>query len=101
MPDGGGHKAQYYLHILSSALILRTPELGVLLGLYSLFKETFMKKTPLIIAAVASSFAALTPVAVLASTDDTTTSAQPQVEVKDSSIKSSIQAKFATETYNG
>ena len=60
-----------------------------------------MKKTPLIIAAIATSVAVLSPIAVLASNDDTTTTAQPQVEVKDSSIKSSIQAKFATETYNG
>jgi hyperosmotically inducible periplasmic protein len=65
------------------------------------FKETQMKKTPLLIAAVASSFTALIPFAVLGSTDADTVNAQPQVEIKDSSIKSSIQAKFATESYDG
>jgi len=59
-----------------------------------------MKQTHLLISAMAVSFAALAPPAVLASPDVDTTTA-PQVEVKDSSIKSSIQAKFATESYDG
>jgi hyperosmotically inducible periplasmic protein len=60
-----------------------------------------MKKTPVFIAAMACSFTTLAPLAVLASTDVDATTAQPQVENKDSSIKSSIKAQFATETHNG
>lgn len=60
-----------------------------------------MKKTPLLIAAVACSFTTLAPMAVLASPDADSVNAQPQSETKDSSIKSSIKAQFATEKYNG
>lgn len=64
-----------------------------------------MNKIPVLIAAVACSFATVTPLAVLASPDaDTvnadTSSTQPPVEIKDSSIKSSIKAKFAADPYN-
>ena len=64
-----------------------------------------MKKTPLLIAAVACSFATLAPVAALASPDADTVNAdaastQPPVVIKDSSIKSSIKAKFASDSYN-
>jgi hyperosmotically inducible periplasmic protein len=61
-------------------------------------------KTPLLIA-VACSFATLAPLAVRASPDADTVNAdtvntQPPVEIKDSSIKSSIKAKFASDPYN-
>lgn len=59
-----------------------------------------MNKTHVLIAAVACSFSALAPLAVLASADTDAVNAQPAVEVKDSSIKSSIQAQFA-DTSNG
>jgi hyperosmotically inducible protein len=65
------------------------------------FKETIMKKTPLLIAAVACSFATLAPLAVLASPDADTVNTQPQVVIKDSSIKSSIKAQFASDSYKG
>jgi hypothetical protein len=69
------------------------------------FKETLMKKTPLLIAAVACSFATLTPVTVLASPDAAAVNAdaantQAPVVIKDSSIKSSIKAKYAADSYN-
>jgi osmotically-inducible protein OsmY len=60
-----------------------------------------MKKTPLLIAAVACSFTTLVPLAVLASSDPDTANAQPQVETNDASIKSSIKAQFVGETTNG
>jgi osmotically-inducible protein OsmY len=60
-----------------------------------------MKKTPLLIAAVACSFTTLAPLAVLASPDVDSATAQPQVETRDSSIKSSIKAQYAAETNNG
>ena len=60
-----------------------------------------MKKTPLLIAAVACSLTALAPLPVLASPDVDAANALPQVESKDSSIKSSIKAQFAAETNNG
>ena len=60
-----------------------------------------MKKTPLLIAAVACSFTTLAPLAVLASPDADTVNAQPQLKTSDSSIKSSIQAQFAGDTSNG
>ena len=69
-------------------------------------KETLiMKKTPVLIAAVACSIATLAPLAAIASPDaDTvnadTTNAQPPVVIKDSSIKSSIKAKFASDPYD-
>ena len=64
-----------------------------------------MKKTPLLIAAVACSFATLTPVTVLASPDADAVNAdaantQAPVVIKDSSIKSSIKAKYAADSYN-
>ena len=60
-----------------------------------------MKKTPLLLAAVACSFTALAPSPVRASSDADTVNAQPQAETNDSSIKSSIKAQFAGETTNG
>jgi osmotically-inducible protein OsmY len=60
-----------------------------------------MKKTPLLIVAVACSLTMLAPLAVLASPHVDAANAQPQVETKDSSIKSSIKAQFAAETNNG
>jgi osmotically-inducible protein OsmY len=60
-----------------------------------------MKKKPLLIAAVSFSFTTLAPLAVFASPDADTVNTQPQGEIKDSSIKSSIKAQFATEQYNG
>jgi hyperosmotically inducible periplasmic protein len=64
-----------------------------------------MKKTPLLIAGLACSVAMLAPVAALATPDADTASAdtastQAPVVVKDSSIKSSIKAKFAADSYN-
>ena len=59
-----------------------------------------MKKTPLLIAAVASSLATLAPLTVLASADADTANTQAPVVIKDSSIKSSIKAKFAADSYN-
>ena len=60
-----------------------------------------MKKTALLIAAVACSVATLAPLSALASPDPDTVSAQPPVETKDASIKSSIKAQYAADTYNG
>ena len=59
-----------------------------------------MKKTPLLIAAVACSFTTLAPLAVLASPDADTVNTQAPVVIKDSSIKSSIKARFASDSYN-
>jgi hyperosmotically inducible periplasmic protein len=61
-----------------------------------------MKKTPLLIAAVTCSLATLAPFAVLAAPDADTvnTQAQAPVVIKDSSIKSSIKAQFASDSYN-
>ncbi len=56
-----------------------------------------MKKTPLLIAAMACSFATVAPLAVLASPDPDTVSTQPPVVISDSSIKSSIKAQFASD----
>jgi hypothetical protein len=68
-------------------------------------EEALMTKTPLIITAVACSVAMLAPVAGLASPDADTvnadaTSTQAPVVIKDSSIKSSIKAKFAADSYD-
>jgi osmotically-inducible protein OsmY len=60
-----------------------------------------MKKTHLLIAAAACSLTTLAPLAVLASPNADTVNAQPQVETKDTSIKSAIRAQFATEKHNG
>ena len=62
-------------------------------------------RKPLVIAAVACSVAMLAPLAALASPDADTVAAdtantQPPVVIKDSSIKSSIKAKFAADSYN-
>lgn len=64
-----------------------------------------MKKTPLLIAATACWLATLMPWAVLASPDADTVNAdsvnaQAPVTIKDSSIKSSIKAKFAGDSYD-
>jgi hyperosmotically inducible protein len=64
-----------------------------------------MKKTPLLIAAAAYSLATLMSGAVLARADADTVNAdtantQAPVVIKDSSIKSSIKAKFASDPYN-
>ena len=64
-----------------------------------------MKKTPLLVAAAACSLATLMPWVALASPDADTVSAdtgntQAPVVNKDSSIKSSIKAKFAADSYN-
>src|SRR3977135_119335 len=61
-------------------------------------------KTPLLIA-VACSFATRAPLAVRAGPNSDTVNAdtvntQPPVVIKDSSIKSSIKAKFASDPYN-
>jgi osmotically-inducible protein OsmY len=60
-----------------------------------------MKKTPLLVAAVACSLATLGPAVVLASSDADTVTGQPQVETKNSSIKSSIKAQYVAEEKNG
>jgi len=60
-----------------------------------------MKKTTLFIAAVACSFATLAPSVVLASADSDTVGTQAPVVIKDSSIKSSIKAQYASDTYKG
>ena len=60
-------------------------------------KDTLMKKTPVLIAAVACSFATLAPLVVHADTAN----AQSPVVIKDSSIKSSIKAQFASDSYKG
>lgn len=64
-----------------------------------------MKKTPLLVVAVACSLAPLAPLPVFASADADTPNAdtantQAPVVIKDSSIKSSIKAKFSSDTYN-
>lgn len=60
-----------------------------------------MQKTPLLIAAVACSFAALAPFTVLAATTPDAVNSQPPVVVKDSSIKSSIKAQLASDAFKG
>jgi osmotically-inducible protein OsmY len=60
-----------------------------------------MKKTPLFIAAAACAFAILAPLAVIASGAPDTASSQAPVVVKDSSIKSSIKAQYASDTFKG
>jgi osmotically-inducible protein OsmY len=60
-----------------------------------------MKKTPLLIAAVACSVTTLAPLAVCAATDPDSVNTQSQAQVSDSSIKASIQAQFAGEENNG
>jgi osmotically-inducible protein OsmY len=59
-----------------------------------------MKKIPLPIA-VACSFVTLAPLAALAGPDSDTVNGQPQVETKDSSIKSSIKAQFDAQENSG
>jgi osmotically-inducible protein OsmY len=60
-----------------------------------------MKKKPLLIAAMACSFTTLVPLSVLANPDTDAVNTQPQGDIKDSSIKATIKAQFATEQYNG
>src|SRR5579862_4730553 len=60
-----------------------------------------MKKTVLLVAAVACSLPALAPSVVFASADPDTVSGQTQVKTTDSSIKSAIKAQFAAEKNNG
>jgi hyperosmotically inducible periplasmic protein len=60
-----------------------------------------MKKTPLLIAAVACSLATLTPITVLASPAPDAVNVQPPVVVKDSSIKSSVKAQLAADAFKG
>ena len=60
-----------------------------------------MKKTPLLIAALACSIATLAPLVVLASPATDAGTMQPPVVIKDSSIKSSIKAQFAADSYKG
>ena len=60
-----------------------------------------MKKTPLLIAAVACSFATVAPLAVFGSPADDAVTTQAPVVVKDSSIKSSIKAQFAANSTSG
>jgi hypothetical protein len=74
------------------------------LGGHSLFpqlKDTLMKKTPLLIAALACSIATLAPLPVLASPANDMENMQPPVVIKDSSIKSSIKAQLASDSYKG
>jgi hypothetical protein len=60
-----------------------------------------MKKTPVLIAAVARSIATLAPIAALASADTDAATSQAPVVIKDCSIKSSIKALYAADTYKG
>ncbi len=60
-----------------------------------------MKKISLLIVAAACSFATLAPLAVLAGPTTDSVNAQPPVVIKDSSIKSSIKAQFASDLYKG
>ena len=60
-----------------------------------------MNKKHLLITAMASSFAALAPLAVQASSPTDAATAEAPVVIKDSSIKSSIKAQFASDTYKG
>ena len=60
-----------------------------------------MNKTPVLVAAVACSFAMLAPLVVLAQPATDAASAQAPVVLKDSSIKSSIKARLASDSYKG
>ncbi len=60
-----------------------------------------MKKTSLLISAVACSFGTLAPLAVLAGPVTDSVDSQPPVVIKDSSIKSSIKAQFDSDSYKG
>lgn len=60
-----------------------------------------MKKTHLLVAAVACSFTAVAPLAALASSAPDSMNGQPPVVLTDSSIKSSIKAQFASDSYKG
>src|ERR1700704_763212 len=68
---------------------------------FYLGKETVMRKTTLLIAAMACSFATLTPLAVRATADADTVNTQAPIVNKDSSIKSSIKAQFASDSNGG
>jgi len=58
-----------------------------------------MKKTPVLAAAMACSFAVLVPFSASAAAD--AYDAKPVVVVKDSSITSSIRAQLASDTFKG
>ena len=60
-----------------------------------------MKKTRKLTVALASSFAALAPLAALASPAPNTDSSQPTLVIKDSSITSSIEAKLTSDPFKG
>jgi hyperosmotically inducible protein len=60
-----------------------------------------MKKTPTLIVAVACSIATLATFAAPASSATDTGSSQAPVVIKDSSIKSSLKAQYAADTYKG
>jgi hypothetical protein len=77
-----------------------TPALGRHSVLAQL-KDTLMKNTSLLIAAVACSLATLTPLAVLAGPMTDSVNSTSPVVIKDSSIKSSIKAQFASDMYKG
>ena len=64
-------------------------------------KDITMKKTRKLTVALASSFAALAPLAALASPAPNTDSSQPTLVIKDSSITSSIEAKLASDPFKG
>jgi hyperosmotically inducible periplasmic protein len=60
-----------------------------------------MKKIPLLIAAGAWSLVTLAPSIVLADQAAESATSQPPVVIKNSSIKSSIKAQFASDAYKG
>ena len=60
-----------------------------------------MKKSSVFTTAIACSFAALAAPAVLAEPATDAVNSQAPVVVKDSSIKSSIKAQFASDSYKG
>jgi osmotically-inducible protein OsmY len=60
-----------------------------------------MKKIPALIAAVACSIATLAPIAAFANADTDAATSQAPVVIKDSSIKSSIKAQYAADTFKG
>ena len=60
-----------------------------------------MKKTPVLAAALACSFALLAPFAVFATPAADADVAKPALVIKDSSITSSIKAQLASDTFKG
>ena len=63
--------------------------------------ETPVKKTPLLIAALACSLATLAPFVALASPTPDGNNTQAPVVIKDSSIKSSVKAQLIADTFKG